>query len=79
MYPGDFNGYLRFVSIGLNKPINDTGDIFYANSNYTYFTDFIFQAMFSATAAKIISGAVAEVIKLSSFYYFLLFTLHLST
>jgi ammonium transporter, Amt family len=34
---------------------------------YTYWTDFIFQAMFAATAATIISGAVAERIKLPSF------------
>ena len=70
MYPGDFNGYLGFASLGLNKPINDNGGIFYANGNYTYFTDFIFQAMFFATAATIVSGAVAERIKLSSFLLF---------
>ena len=70
MYPGDFNGYLGFASLGLNNPINDAGGIFYANGNYTYFTDFIFQAMFAATAATIVSGAVAERIKLSSFLIF---------
>lgn len=70
MYPGDFNGYLGFANLGLNKPINDTGGIFYANGNYTYYTDFIFQAMFAATAATIVSGAVAERIKLSSFLLF---------
>ena len=70
MYPGDFNGYLGFASLGLNKPFNDNGGIFYANGNYTYFTDFIFQAMFAATAATIVSGAVAERIKLSSFLLF---------
>ena len=70
MYPGDFNGYLGFAGLGLNKPFNDSGGIFYANGNYTYFTDFIFQAMFAATAATIVSGAVAERIKLSSFLLF---------
>ena len=33
-------------------------------------TDFIFQAMFAATAATIVSGAVAERVKLSSFMIF---------
>lgn len=40
------------------------------NSGYTYWTDFIFQAMFAATAATIVSGAVAERVKLPSFLIF---------
>ncbi|HBZ84611.1 MAG TPA: ammonium transporter, partial [Verrucomicrobia subdivision 6 bacterium] len=40
------------------------------NVGYTYWTDFLFQAMFAATAATIVSGAVAERIKLSSFLIF---------
>ncbi len=39
----------------------------YAGVNYTVWTDFIFQAMFAATAATIVSGAVAERVKLKSF------------
>lgn len=39
----------------------------YAGVNYTVWTDFIFQAMFAATAATIVSGAVAERVKLNSF------------
>lgn len=39
----------------------------YGGANYTYWADFIFQAMFAATAATIVSGAVAERVKLSSF------------
>jgi len=39
-------------------------------ADYTYWSDFIFQAMFAATAATIVSGAVAERIKLSSFMIF---------
>lgn len=38
-----------------------------AYANYTVWTDFIFQAMFAATAATIVSGAVAERVKLKSF------------
>ena len=70
MYPGDFNGFLGFSGIGLNKPLGEAGSILYAGGAYTYFTDFIFQAMFAATAATIVSGAVAERIKLSSFLIF---------
>jgi Amt family ammonium transporter len=40
------------------------------NVGYTYWTDFMFQGMFAATAATIVSGAVAERIKLSSFLLF---------
>jgi len=39
-------------------------------ADYTWYTDFIFQAMFAATAATIVSGAVAERVKLSSFMIF---------
>ncbi|HUF63115.1 MAG TPA: ammonium transporter [Verrucomicrobiales bacterium] len=39
-------------------------------NNYTYWSDFIFQAMFAATAATIVSGAVAERVKLPSFMIF---------
>ncbi len=42
----------------------------YASGGYTYWTDFLFQAMFAATAATIVSGAVAERIKLSSYLIF---------
>ncbi|MCX7712950.1 MAG: ammonium transporter [Chthoniobacterales bacterium] len=37
------------------------------NPGYTYWGDFIFQAMFAATAATIVSGAVAERVKLAPF------------
>ena len=70
MYPGDFNGYLGFSGFGISAPAVVAGLIEYANGAYTYFTDFIFQAMFAATAATIVSGAVAERIKLSSFLIF---------
>ncbi len=68
MYPGEFNGFFGFSGFGLSNP--DIEMINYSGGNYTYYTDFIFQAMFAATAATIVSGAVAERIKLSSFLIF---------
>ena len=69
MYPGEFNGFVGFGGFGLNPPENgDTAA--YASGGYTYYTDFLFQAMFAATAATIVSGAVAERIKLKSFMVF---------
>jgi Amt family ammonium transporter len=69
MYPGEFNGWLGFAGFGL--PVPEGGmTIAYADGGYTYWTDFLFQAMFAATAATIVSGAVAERIKLPSFMVF---------
>ena len=72
MYPGEFSlgQFFGFAGWGLNLPDGDAGLIAYANGKYTYYTDFIFQAMFAATAATIVSGAVAERIKLNSFLLF---------
>ena len=71
-YPaGDWNG---FVSIGGMAGFADadavanTTSIY--NAGYGYWADFIFQAMFAATAATIVSGAVAERVKLGSFMIF---------
>lgn len=70
MYPGAFNGVLGSAGIDLHEPlINNSLDLSY-NKGYTYWTDFLFQGMFAATAATIVSGAVAERIKLSSFMIF---------
>jgi Amt family ammonium transporter len=69
MYPGDFNGYLGFSGFGITLPENGlTAD--YASGGYTYWTDFLFQGMFAATAATIVSGAVAERIKIGGFMIF---------
>ncbi len=72
MYPGDFSigGLFGFAGFGVSSPEGAAGLIEYAGGGYTYWTDFIFQAMFAATAATIVSGAVAERIKLSSFVVF---------
>ena len=40
------------------------------NAGYTAYTDFFFQAMFAATCATIVSGAVAGRVKLSTFLIF---------
>ena len=75
MYPGTFiNGILPdyFINLfGLSMPENGlTSDY---NVGYTYWTDFLFQGMFAATAATIVSGAVAERVKLGSFMIFTIF------
>jgi len=71
MYPGvNEGGFFGFGGFGLSMPEGDAGAIAYADGGYTYWTDFIFQAMFAATAATIVSGAVAERIKLEAFLLF---------
>ena len=71
MYPGNFNGFIGFAGFGLDAPLSadNTLDLAY-NTGYTYWTDFLFQGMFAATAATIVSGAVAERIKLGPFMIF---------
>lgn len=70
MYPGTFNGYLGFSGFGLTPPENGMTADYAATHGYTYWTDFLFQGMFAATCATIISGAVAERIKVWSFLVF---------
>ena len=72
MYPGfeeGSAGFLKFAGFGIAPP--DGGmTAEYASAGYTWWTDFLFQGMFAATAATIVSGAVAERIKLNSFMVF---------
>lgn len=71
MYPGDFNGFIGFAGVGLDSPLTDAGTLDLAyNEGYTYWTDFLFQGMFAATAATIVSGAVAERMKIGPFMIF---------
>lgn len=73
MYPSfekDALGVLGFSGFGIEAPLaNGTLDLTY-NEGYTYWTDFLFQGMFAATAATIVSGAVAERMKISAFMLF---------
>jgi len=71
MYPGEFNGFLGFAGFGLSGGFAEGANgPDYASGGYTYWTDFLFQAMFAATAVTIVSGAVAERIKFGSFMLF---------
>ena len=71
MYPGVhwiWDNWFGFAGFGLHLPAGDP--IAYHNGEFTYWTDFFFQGMFAATAATIVSGAVAERVKLSSYLIF---------
>ncbi|MGB5404329.1 MAG: ammonium transporter [Robiginitalea sp.] len=71
MYPGAFNGWLGFSGFGLDS--DPTGvTVAYAEGRYTYWTDFLFQGMFAATAGTIVSGAVAERIRIGPFMVFII-------
>jgi len=78
MYPGfdevqgiagwlDFDAISGFITRD-SADLSNMGPDY--NPGYTWYTDFFFQAMFAATCCTIVSGAVAERIKLSSFLLF---------
>ena len=72
MYPGfeeGATGFFKFAGFGIAAPEGGMTPE-YASGGYTWWTDFLFQGMFAATAATIVSGAVAERIKLNSFMLF---------
>jgi ammonium transporter, Amt family len=73
MYPGEFNGWLAFGNLfsptelePVGVAADAVGDISYASVG----SDFFFQLMFCATTASIVSGALAERIKLVPFLVF---------
>ena len=75
MYPGDawlVDGVFGALGLAALEPVGvaaaDVGDIGYASTS----SDFFFQVMFAAATASIVSGAVAERIKI---WPFLVFTL----
>jgi len=73
MYPtwgANASGYLGDFIFGISAPLKDGAlDLAY-NKGYTFWTDFLFQGMFAATAATIVSGAVAERMKILPFMIF---------
>lgn len=72
MYPGDgwmIDGVLGAIGIAVLEPVGltpEAADLTYA----TVSSDFFFQVMFCATAASIVSGTLAERIKLLPFLIF---------
>jgi len=74
MYPGDAWTIGEFFAMGSPIATYEGGDLTYGYGGtalcMTKFTDFLFQAMFAATAATIVSGAVAERVKLGTFMLF---------
>ncbi len=75
MYPGfeeGSAGIFDFAGFGIGAPENGMTPE-YADGGYTWWTDFLFQGMFAATAATIVSGAVAERMKIGAFMIFTIF------
>ena len=71
MYPADGNGIIPAVSFFLGGD-NEAADVIASGGKvyYSALSDFFFQVVFVATAMSIVSGAVAERMKLSSFLLF---------
>ena len=75
MYPGAYEGGI-FQSLGtlgtglLGSSDNAAADVIAGEAYYSNLSDFFFQVVFVATAMSIVSGAVAERMKLWSFLLF---------
>ena len=72
MYPGDdfAGGFFQLGSGLLGSADNDVSAVAAGDSYYSNLSDFFFQVVFVATAMSIVSGAVAERMKLWSFFMF---------
>ncbi len=75
MYPGDawiIEGWIGAIGTTVLEPVSvaldELDDIEYASIG----SDFFFQLMFCATTASIVSGALAERIKLNAFFVFVI-------
>lgn len=73
MYPADGNGVIPYIDLSfMFGGDNETADVL-ASKGETYYSgmsDFFFQVVFVATAMSIVSGAVAERMKLWAFLAF---------
>jgi ammonium transporter, Amt family len=72
MYPGDefAGGFFQLGSGLLSSADNTAADAIAGDAYYSNLSDFFFQVVFVATAMSIVSGAVAERMKLWSFFVF---------
>ena len=66
---GDGNGIIPGISV-LGAADNDVAAVMAGDAYYSNLSDFFFQVVFVATAMSIVSGAVAERMKLWSFFTF---------
>jgi len=73
MYPSDGNGYFPALDLSFMFGGDNAAEDVLASGGETYYSgmsDFFFQVVFVATAMSIVSGAVAERMKLWSFLIF---------